>query len=456
MKRKSGKIGLVVSDDQLRAAQMVDGELIRSSVPLDENFKKSVRQLLSSAGFVGKQIAVGVEGQSVLVESLVLPAGTKSARQVCLDRLKGDPVFSQDKAVMQMTEESAAGGAKQGSLVIMAALESRRLEDIMDVCRDSQLDVETVECGALSAWRGWSGDGVQLRMIRSGGRDTILAGRDDRLLFARVVPAPIAANELKATVTRALAAVGAAKAEVVGVCGVPADECEVYGKAVGARFEEGQPGLDDAVATGLLNDSRMLLDFTPPQEKVMRQKRKVRKYGVTMSAACGLLVLMAGVTSLQTTGDLEQQREDLQNQLSILQLAKNELTTLEDELSREQANEKVISLAYPGHRMSTLFSIIADAAAGDITIETIKIDDTEVSETIKAGEGETPQIVTRRVLDIRISGLGGDNLAAREFNQRLLDTQAFSNAQVEASESILIGVGSEGQRFRIVARAETR
>ena len=113
------------------------------------------------------------------------------------------------------------------------------------------------------------------------------------------------------------------------------------------------------------------------------------------------------------------------------------------------------SLAYPGHRMSTLFSLIANSAAGDIMIETIKIDDVEVSEAVSAGEGEE-QIATRRVLDIRISGLAGDNLAAREFNQRLLDTQAFSNAQVEASERILIGVGSEGQRFRIVARAETR
>ena len=455
MKRKSGKIGLVVSDDQLRAAQVVDGELISSSVPLDEHFKKSVRQLLSSAPFVGKQVAVGVEGQSVLVESLVLPAGTKSARQVCLDRLKGDPVFSQEKAVMQMAEEPAAGGAKQGSLVIMAALESQRLEDVMDVCRDNQLDVETVECGALSAWRAWSGDGVQIRMIRSSGRDTILAGRDERLLFARVVPTPIAAQELKATVTRALAAVGSAKAEVVSVAGVPTDECQTYGKAVGARFEEGQSGLTDAVALGLTQDSRVLLDFTPPQEKVMRQKRKVRKYGVTMSAACGLLVLMAGVTSMRQTGDLESRRDDLQNQLSILQLAKNELNTLESELSRETANEKVISLAYPGHRMSTLFSLIADSAAGDIMIETIKIDDVEVSEAVSAGEGEE-QIATRRVLDIRISGLAGDNLAAREFNQRLLDTQAFSNAQVEASERILIGVGSEGQRFRIVARAETR
>ena len=180
MKRKSGKIGLVVADDQVRGIQYVDGKVVTATVAAGENLKKDLRKLLSTSSFVGRNVSIGLEGQSVLVESLVLPAGSKPAKSVCNDRLKGDPVFNQERAIMGLAEESSST-SKGSSLVVMVAMLRERLAEIMAVCRELQLDIETVECAALSSWRAWQSEGTQLRLIRSGDRDLVLAGRDDQI-----------------------------------------------------------------------------------------------------------------------------------------------------------------------------------------------------------------------------------------------------------------------------------
>ncbi len=458
MKRKSGNIGLVVADGQLRAVQMVDGKVVASAVSIDDNFKKSVRQLLSSAPFVGKQVRVGLEGKSVLIESLTVPPGSKSARAICTDRLKGDPVFNAEKATMGFSAESAVSGTRATpgpSLVVMAAIDKQRLTDVVAVCREMQLDVEAVECGTLSAWRAWPGEGLHVRLIRSGDGDMILAGRDEKLLFARIVPSPVSGPELKATISRALGAIGGSDLDVLETVSVDEDDRKVYAESIGIRVDVAPAACDDCIGLGLATDGRALVDFTPPEERVMRQKRKVRKYGVTMTAAAALIVVLAGVTGSRKAGDLETKKSDLQNQLTILAVAKVELANLQAELDKEKANEKVINLAYPGHRMSTLFSIIANHAAGSIMIESIHIADEEKAILDKDAVVDPNEPVARN-LDVRIHGIAADNLAVRKFADDLLVTQAFSNVQVEASERVLIGVGTEGERFRIYARAETR
>lgn len=454
MKRKSGKIGLVVADDQLRAVQYVDGRVVTADVEVGDNFRKSLRQLLSSSSFVGKSVAVGLEGQSVLIESLVLPPGSKAARVVCSDRLKGDPVFNQQRAIMGLAEESGSPGEKgpQPSLVVMVAIQRDRIDEIMDVCRELQLDVETVECAALASWRVRTDEGLQLRVIRSGGRDMILAGRGEQLLFARIVSAPVTAGELKATLARAASALGAASFENVWTLGIEAEERDSLANSLGVSLDEWPDPTTDAVGSGLAREGRVLIDFTPAEEQVRREKRKTLRTAMAMAGACGLLVLVSGVLSMSSVSKLESERDGLQNQLSMLTIAKLELAQLEVEREQEISNESIISQANPGHRMSTLFSLISSSVGKNMTVETIKIDDIEDGKRHSKDEaGAIP-----RILDVRINGMAASNVVVRDFAEALLKTKAFSNVQVEASERVLLGMGVEGERFRIHARAETR
>ncbi len=451
MKRKSGKIGLVVADDALRAVQKVDGQLVTASVPLGENLKKSVRQLLSSAPFAGKAVAIGLEGQAVLIESLVLPPNTKNPKASCADRLKGDPLFNNDKAMMGLAIDGPPS-SDSGTPVIMAAINRERLEQLMQVCRELEMDVETVECSALAVWRAWSGEGLQMRLVRSGNRDMILAGRDERLMFCRIVDAPVSSPELKATLTRAVAAMGADSFEGVVTAGVEDDDREGFARDLDVRVDDAIEAVTDPVALGLAGDGQALIDFTPPEERVMREKRRMRKVSMTMAAACGVLVLVAGVLGGQRTSELEQKKADLEQRLAMLAIAKAELSTLEAELSQEEANDEVISQARPGHRMSTLFDVVASSATNFMTLETVHVQDAEDSRRFKDdSEGPRP-----RVLEVRLNGLAENNAAVREFAQNLLSTKAFADVKVEASERVLIGVGTEGERFRISAKAETR
>jgi hypothetical protein len=59
------------------------------------------------------------------------------------------------------------------------------------------------------------------------------------------------------------------------------------------------------------------------------------------------------------------------------------------------------------------------------------------------------------VLEVRLNGLGKSSADVRQFADQLLSTGAFEDVRVEASERVLLGVGMEGERFRIYARAET-
>jgi hypothetical protein len=54
-----------------------------------------------------------------------------------------------------------------------------------------------------------------------------------------------------------------------------------------------------------------------------------------------------------------------------------------------------------------------------------------------------------------MNGLARTSPAVRQFTDALLATGAFRDVRVEASERVLLGVGIEGQRFRIYAMAET-
>jgi len=210
-RHKVGPIGLVFADDAIRAAQTLDGRTVCASVPVGDNVKKSLRQLLSSAPFVGRSVAVGLQGGAILIESIVLPpGGAKEARKTCTDRLKGDPVFSAERALLGVAVEtmpSTDGGPPQ-ALAIMAALNRERLSELMKVCRECELDVQAVEAAALSAWRAWPGSGHQVRLVRSAGHDLILAGIDAKLLFCRIVDAPVATSELRATISRAASLLG--------------------------------------------------------------------------------------------------------------------------------------------------------------------------------------------------------------------------------------------------------
>ena len=60
-RRKVGPVAVVVADDQLRGAQVTDRGLVSATVALKDGFKKSLRQLLSSAAFVGRDVVLGLD-----------------------------------------------------------------------------------------------------------------------------------------------------------------------------------------------------------------------------------------------------------------------------------------------------------------------------------------------------------------------------------------------------------
>ncbi len=457
-RRKVGNIGIVIGDDTIRAAQLVDGRLLFTSVPIGENVKKSLRQLVSSAPFVGRSVMVGLEGRSVLIESIVLPpGGAREARKLCTDRLKGDPLFSADKALLGVAVDGAGttDAASAPALAIMAAMNKERLVEMMKACRESELNVQGVESAALAAWRAWSGEGLQVRLVRSGGHDLVLAGTDDKLQFCRIIDAPVAAPELRATIGRAASLLGAESFPALTVVGLDEEARQELASGVDMEVLLPPHNVEDAAAAGMATEGIPLADFTPPEERVLREKRRVRKIGVAMAGACGVLLLAAGVLGGQHISSLTDTKASLEQQREIVQADKQQLDELNAKLQREEANEAVIVQARPGHRMSTLFAIIAQKATSAISLETIKVDDNEDS-AAKPKDDKTP--VTGplpRSLEVRLNGLATSGLAARQFADALLATGAFADVRVEASERVLLGVGTDGERFRIYARAET-
>jgi hypothetical protein len=462
-RRKVGNIGLVFGNDTIRAAQNVDGRMIWSSVPVGDNAKKSLRQLISSAPFVGRSAVVGLEGSSVLIESIVLPPGSaKEARKICTDRLKGDPLFSADKAFLGFSVESMppAEGGQSPTLAIMTAMNRERLMDIMRLCRDAEVNVQAVEAAALAAWRAWNGEGLQVRLVRGGGHDLLLAGADSRLLFCRIVDAPVPPPELRATVGRAASLLGAEGFPCLTTVGMDEASREEFAGALGIEVKAPGRVLDDAAAVGLATEGPILADFTPPEERVLREKRHVRKVGVAMAAACGVLVLAAGALGTQRIASLHDHQRTLEQQRDITQADKQQLEQLNAQLAREEANEAVIVEARPGHRMSTLFALISSRTSDAISIETAKVVDIEDPAFASAMRDKANKDKKRvgpvpRQLEVRLNGLARSGLAVRQFADALLGTGAFSDVRVEASERVLLSVGMDGERFRIYARAET-
>jgi hypothetical protein len=456
-RHKVGPIGLVFADDAIRAAQNLDGRMVCASVPVGDNIKKSLRQLLSSAPFVGRSVVVGLQGAAVLIESIVLPPGAaKEARRNCADRLKGDPLFSAEKAFLGVAVESMPagdGGPGQG-LAIMAAVNRDRLGELMKACREVELDVQAVEAAALAAWRAWPGTGLQVRLVRTAGHDLVLAGMGEKLLFCRIVDAPVAPAELRATIGRAAALLGAESFEALYASGL--DEESRRGVAEGLGLEVRGPTqlVEDAAAAGLATQGVVLADFTPPEERVLREKRRVRRVGLGMAGAAGVLVLCAGLLGTQRVSSLGDRAEEHKRTIEIVQADKAELDRLRAELAHEEANEAVIVAARPGHRMSTLFSLVSSRSNSSVSIDSLKVEDVE-DPSLRVKGKDAPSGPLPRVLEMRINGVARTGAAVRAFADALLGTSAFSDVRVEASERVLLGVGMDGERFRIYARAET-
>jgi hypothetical protein len=462
-RRKVGNIGLVFGNDTIRAAQNVDGRMIWSSVPVGDNAKKSLRQLISSAPFVGRNAVVGLEGNAVLIESIVLPPGSaKEARKICTDRLKGDPLFSADKAFLGIGVESMppTDGGQSSALAIMTAMNRERLMELMRLCRDAEVNVQAVEASALAAWRAWNAEGLQVRLVRGGGHDLVLAGVDAKLLFCRIVDTPVPPPELRATVGRAASLLGAESFPCLTTVGIDEPGRHEIASALGIEVKLPGRSLEDAAAVGLATEGPILADFTPPEERVLREKRHVRKIGVAMAAACGVLVLAAGALGTQRISSLHEHQKTLEQQRDIMQADKQQLDQLDTDLAREEANEAVIVEARPGHRMSTLFALISDHTSDAISIETVKVNDIEDPEFTAAMRDTKNKDKKRtgpipRQLEVRLNGLAKTGIAVRQFADALLATGAFADVRVEASERVLLGVGMDGERFRIYARAET-
>jgi Tfp pilus assembly protein PilN len=454
-RHKVGPIGLVFADDAIRAAQNLDGRTVCASVPVGDNVKKSLRQLLSSAPFVGRTVVVGLQGSTILIESIVLPPGAaKEARKTCTDRLKGDPLFSAEKALLGVSVEtmSSSDGAPGQALAIMVAVNRERLAELMRTCRECELDVQAVEAAALAAWRGWSGTGLQVRLVRSAGHDLVLAGMDAKLLFCRIVEAPVAPGELRATIMRAASLLGTESFAGLAASGLDSESRAAVAESLGMQVPAPAMAVDDAVAAGLASEGLILADFTPPEERVLREKRRVRKISLAMASAAGVLALCAGFLGTQRIGSLRDQAADLQNRISLVQSEKVELERLHSELAHQQANEAVIVAARPGHRMSTLFALVASRSNDALSIDSLKVEDVEDPAMSARGTAGGPM---PRILEVRINGVARSNTAVRSFADSLLASNAFSDVRVEASERVLLGVGMDGERFRIYARAET-
>lgn len=453
MKRhKAGPIGLVIGDETIRAAQELDGRLIEASVEIGENLKKALRQVMAAVPFVGRDVVVGIEGRALLIESFVLPpSSAKDARKYCTDRLKGDPLFDSEKAVLGVAVEAAVSTEGGNALAIMVALNRERLGELMKACRDAELVVQAVEAAAPASWRAWPSQGLEVRLVRSSGQDAILAGRDGKLLFCRIVDAPVEGSDLKATLSRAASLAGGEAFESLKACGLDEAEREALASAIDLRVEAPPTPVADASASGLARPGSVLADFTPPEERVLRQKRHVRKVSVAMAAACGVLVLVTGLLGTHELTSLKDERTALDQRKQNILADKTQLEQVNALLAREEGNESVILQARPGHRMSSLLALVTVKAGDGVSFETMKIDDVELA----AESGEDAAAPRRRALDMRLNGLARSALAVRQFADALLASGAFADVRVEASERVLLGVGAEGERFRIFARAET-
>jgi hypothetical protein len=454
-RRKVGPIGIVAADGALRASQHSEKGLVHATVPLGDSLKKDLRQLLSSAPFVGRDVVLGIEGSDVLVESFAVSAvGSKDVRKLCQDRLKGDPLFNADKAQFGFAVASASADQESSgpAVAIMAAVKKQRLTDLMKACREAEINILAVEAAALATWRASKASGFSCRLVVAGATAAVLAGHTETLQFCRIIEAPVQPHELQATLARVSTLLGREPITSVEASGLDPDLRAVLADASGLELAEPSTPVQDAASAGLATQGQAQADFTPPEERILREKRRVRKVGIGMAGSFGLLVLAVGVLGTGRLSKLEDQRTLLEQKRDIVRVDKAELARIDADLAREEANEATIADARPGHRLSTLFHLVKSSANESISFETVKVDDSKDPLSRSATKTGGP---TERILEIRMNGLARTGPAVRQFTDTLFATGAFKDVRIEASERVLLGVGIEGERFRIYAKAET-
>ena len=139
---------------------------------------KILSEILASDEFHARAVTeiVDPKQQLPLIESIVLPPGAaRDARKVCTDRLKGDPLFSSDKAVLGVAVETMgsadAGGAQ--ALAIMAAMNKERLAEMMKACRETLAQGSSI----MMFPEGTRSPDGRLRAFKSGAFELALEGR---------------------------------------------------------------------------------------------------------------------------------------------------------------------------------------------------------------------------------------------------------------------------------------
>lgn len=443
--QKASRIGVVVSDDALRAVQQLDGRWISAQVPCgDGDLTRTLRKLLSSSPFAGRKVVVGLEGAAVLVESLAVPPGaTRPAEAICTERLTGDPLFNAESAALGVAVSPSTAHPGPG-LIVLAAVRKARIAEVMQACRETQLEVHAVEAAALAAWRAWPSTGVHLRLLRGACQDVLQAGVDGRLLFCRVVTGQMAMPELRATITRAAALLGQRFASLT-VSGRLDPALASLCRELGLELAEPSEPLADPWAAGLSRDGVRLTEFTPPEELTLRARRRVRKTRFAMITASGALLLLSGVLGFQRLSGLRTTEMALQTELRNRQSADEELNALRGKLAALQERDRRVTDAVPSHLGSSVWALLLNEAPAGLHIESLLVEDKE--ETDGAGA---------RFLAIKVSGLAVDGAIVRTYADRLLASGGLSDVRVETSETVLLDGGHEGERFRIAARAETR
>jgi len=447
---KAGPIGVVIGDDTVRAAQQVDGEYVFASVPIEDDLKKAVKLVLQSSPFEGRDVALGLEGASVLIESLVIPPGAGKPAAQAAERLKGDPLFDADKAVHRIAiprmPEDHDPAAEQIGLV--GAIQRERLDEVMKVCRDADLAVQSVEVAALALWRAHRAEGLEARLVRAEQRDVILVGRDDTLMFARVVQGTVTVGELATTLSRAASLLRAESFPRLKSFGLEQERIQGLSEALAMPVIDMGGEVAHPYAAGVCTGGDVLCDFLPPEEREIREKRRLRKVRMTVGAGIAAVMAVAGVLGWQDLEALEVEKSNLEDQVALMDVTQAEYAQLQQEIARFEANDALLLSVRPGHRVAKLFELLANSSSEDILVETINVQDM-VHPSAEGGSSN------QRVCEVRIHGVATDEAVVREFRSVLYDTGAFRDIRIDAIERVLLGVGVEGDRFRMLATAET-
>ncbi len=447
---KKSDIGIVIGTDTIRAAQSLNGQVLTGSVSLEEEspeLTRALRQILASSPFQGRDVSLGFEGTSVLVESIVIPERQSHGLQaLCEERLKGDPIFGDGRAVsgLRRCHQVSDSPLSNETLAILVAIQKTRFDDVIEACRELGLSVAGVEAAPLAAWRSWSGDGAQLRLVRSEEGDTILAGEDDALIFCSVVPRTRGAEGTILSLNRAMSLLGSDKISEIMASGMTETERETLSNAIGLSVRLLPDTEGDMAAIGLASEGVSLIDMTPPEERQIREKRRLRRVGRIMAGTAAVLVAMGGIVGFSGRLSLLEQKASMSAQVEQLEQTQSWLDGLNGELETVRTADHVVRTALPGHRMSTLLFHLMDAGTS-ITFEAIEVEDVPLL------DGDAP-----RVLNITVHGLGETGVVIRDYVDALIETGAFVEVRLDSSERVLLAGSDETVRFRVTAEAETR